>query len=137
MIKTTSFIALGASFALAACASTGTNSSEMSEKSQARLAQFDKTGETKNCLNLRQVDHIKPLSSNVFLIEARGKKFYLNETNGKCSGAERGRNALTYRTTMNSLCKGEIIRVFDTSADFTVGSCSLGNFQELTKKPNG
>ncbi len=96
-------------------------------------AGYQKTGETEYCLSLTRVQNIKALGNKQFLVKARGGDVWLNETNGKCSGAEKGYNRLQYTTPTNSLCKGQIVRVVDNTSDFTVGSCSLGRFVKLEK----
>ncbi len=95
---------------------------------------FNKTDEVTTCLPLRQVKSIKSAGKKKFLVSANGGRFYLNETSGNCSGAGKPFTYLQYKTSMNSLCKGEIIRVIDNSGGFTVGSCSLGKFTKLEKK---
>ena len=97
------------------------------------MSQFKNTGETTNCLQLRQITAIKPLDDKHLLAEVRGRNYYLIEPGGRCSGASSPGNALQYETTIARLCKGEIIRVVDTSQNFTVGSCSVKKITKLEK----
>ncbi|PWE16649.1 hypothetical protein DDZ18_12870 [Marinicauda salina] len=113
----------------AACASAQTT--DRSADADARLAEFERTGETRACVQTYLIDEMEALDESRFLVEMRGGDFYLNEVNGRCAGAGRGGTALSYSTSITSLCRGEIIRVFDTGAEMTVGSCALGAFERL------
>lgn len=94
------------------------------------LANYEKTGETVTCLNLSQVRDSNPLDDQAILFETSGG-VYLNELNGRCNRLGRERR-FSYSTPQNRICKGEIITVVD-SIGVTMGSCSLGDFQELSK----
>ncbi len=96
---------------------------------------YKKTENTESCLSLARVSSIKYVGHKQFLIKMRDGDAYLNETNGKCSGAGKSFNRLQYTTSANNLCKGQIIRVVDNTSELTVGSCSLGLFTKL--EPNG
>lgn len=100
------------------------------EDSAKVLAGYEKTGESVNCLQLRRVRGTDPLDDYAIIFEAGGKA-YLNELNGRCIGLSREKR-FSYRTPVSQICKGEIIRVFDSFGQFA-GSCSLGEFQELSK----
>lgn len=117
--------------ALAGCA-TG-SSEEARAAVAAELAKYEKTGETDNCLPLRNIDSIKAIDDYNFLIEMRNGNYYLNELSSRCSNASDSFNRLQYRTTIASLCRNEIVSVVDNSTGFTVGSCGLSEFQEVTK----
>jgi len=117
---------------LAACATASTGA--MSEKAAAKLAQFDRTGEIKNCLGIRQISSIDALDDRHFLVRA-GSQYYLNVTGGRCSNAGRAGYYLQYSTSLSQLCRNEIIRVVDNSSGITAGSCGLGSFERLEKKP--
>ncbi|MCI5047468.1 MAG: DUF6491 family protein [Aquisalinus sp.] len=118
--------------ALGACASSGTDDGE--DKVAAALAGFEKTGETESCLSLRRIDNIEALDDRTLLVRAGRGEYYLNETNGKCSGASRMGTSFQYETSISQLCRGEIIKVIDRGIDMQVGACGLGNFQKLEKK---
>ena len=94
------------------------------------LADYEKTGETVSCLGLSQVRDSDPLDDYAILFEASGK-MYLNELSGRCNRLGRERR-FSYRTPQNRICKGDIITVID-SIGVTLGSCSLGEFQALSK----
>ncbi len=123
-----------AAFAGAACASSG--SYEMSESASARLAEFEQTGDYLTCLGLRQVNQIKALDDYNFLVRVGSNHYYLNRVSGRCIGADSTFNRLQYTTSNNRLCRNEIISVVDNTTGFTNGSCSLGDFERLEKKPD-
>ena len=112
-------IALGLGFGAAA-----------GDRADRVLANYEKTGDTVSCLGLSQVRDSDPLDDYAILFEASGKT-YLNELNGRCNQLGRERR-FSYRTPQNRICKGDIITVID-SIGITVGSCSLGEFQALSK----
>lgn len=118
----------------AGCA-TVESDAEASSKAEERLAAFDRTGEERTCLSLRAVNRITPLDERNFLVRVGVSDYYLNETNGRCGGADSTFNRLQYTTSLSQLCRNEIIRVVDNSTGFTVGSCSLGSFERLEEKP--
>ena len=118
--------------AIAGCA-TGSGY-EASEAVVAELAKYEKTGTTDSCLPLRTIDTIKPIDDRNFLVKTRTGKLYLNELSSSCSGADRSQNRLQYTLSQSTLCQNEIIRVVDNLNGFTVGSCGLNRFQEVTRK---
>ncbi len=123
-----------AAFAGSACASGG--SYEMSEKASARLAEFDQTGDYQTCLGLRQINQIKALDEHNFLVRVGLNQYYLNRVSGRCTGASSTFNRLQYTTSISQLCRNEIVSVIDNTTGFVSGSCSLGDFERLEKKPD-
>ncbi len=128
-----------AAFACLGCASVQASGEQarddMSEKTAARLANYEETGETVSCLNVTRIRSIDALDDKRFLVTATGGDYYLNETSGRCSGAGRFGNALQYTISGGSLCRNQIIDVIDSSTGMTVGACGLGSFEKLNKKP--
>ncbi len=108
---------------------------EMSDKAAERLAAFEPTGKTRSCMSLTAIRSIDALDESRFLVEAAGGDYYLNTISGRCSGADRAGNRLQYTVTTGQLCRNEIITVVDNMSGFTVGSCGLGDFEELQEKP--
>lgn len=111
------------------------SSSAMAEDSAKILAGYEKTGESLSCLNLRQVRDTDPLDDYGIIFEVAGKKTYLNELNSRCARLGREKR-FSYKTSINRICRGEIITVFDSFGN-VAGSCSLGDFQELSKLDEG
>ncbi len=121
-------------FAGAGCATAATDSG-LSEKAAERLSKYEQTGETRSCLSLTQIDTIDPLDDSHFLVTTRGGGEYLNTISGRCSGASRAGNYIQYTTSINQLCRGEIVRVVDNMTGMTTGSCGLGDFEKLVEIP--
>lgn len=131
------FLAGAACFAaLVSCATANRMSGEnapMTDEVKAKLATFDRTGETLSCLGLRQISEIKPLDDYRFLVRV-GNDYYLNTVSGRCSRAADGFTHLEYSTSLSHLCRNEIINVVDNSQGFQVGACGLGGFERLKSK---
>ncbi len=134
MIKTRAALAAVIALTGAACATAGAND-EISEKVAAKLAEFEPTGETTACLSTTRIRSIDALDDKRFLVRVGVSDYYLNEVSGRCSGASRAGNRLQYTISTGQLCRNEIIEVVDNTSGFTAGSCGLGSFQELMKKP--
>ena len=96
---------------------------------------FVRTGEMRRCLGLRQIREIRPLDDHYFLVRVGVADFYLNQVRGRCRGAARGSNRIQYTTSLAQLCRNELINVVDNLSNIFVGSCSLGSFERLEKKP--
>ena len=103
-----------------------------------RLAGFERTGETRNCVSLSQVRTIQPLDDRHFLIELRNRETYLNVTLGRCNQAASRNTYLQYSVPANQLCRGEIVNVIDNGpGPFLAGTCGLGDFERLVPVENG
>jgi len=118
--------------AISACA-TVVSDADAADKAAERLAEFDATGETTSCLNLRRIRSITPLDDKTFLVRV-GNEYYVNRVSGRCAGADSSFNRLQYTTSQSNLCRNQIVSVVDNSQGFTVGSCGLGDFERLEKK---
>lgn len=111
---------------------------EPSEAAAERLAQFERTSETENCVSLRRLRSIQPLDDHHFLIEMRNGDMYLNVVNGRCNRAASAGTYLQYTTSGSQLCRNEIIDVVDNGgAGMLSGSCGLGEFEALTPVDQG
>ena len=133
MIKKSHLFAVGALIALSPAGSM-VAAEEMSDEAAQKLERFEQTGETRSCLGLRRISQITPLDDHLFLVRVGANEYYLNEVNGRCSGASRSFNRLQYKTSIGQLCRNEIIRVVDNSSGISVGSCGLGSFERLQEK---
>ena len=116
---------------LAACATS--DSYVMSERTAARLAAFERTGDADRCLNTSRINGIDTVDERHFLIRQGANQYYLNELSSSCYGAGRGNNRIQYATSTPQLCRNQIIRIIDNSSGFVVGSCSLGDFERVEK----
>ena len=84
------------------------------------LEGYSRTGETQSCLSLRQIDQIDPVDDTHWIFETRTGDKYLNGT------------YIHYETTGASLCRNDIVEVRDRGTNDLVGSCSLGDYEELS-----
>ncbi|WP_375202697.1 DUF6491 family protein [Hyphococcus sp.] len=125
------FIPVAAGLVCAMMASGALAVMSASEKAQATLSKYEKTGESRNCLMLSSVRDTDPLDDYTLLVEASGGAVYLNELNGRCTGLGRERRYVR-RSSSTNMCKGDIIRVIDSFGN-TRGSCSLGAFEALSE----
>ncbi|WP_420797882.1 DUF6491 family protein [Hyphococcus flavus] len=121
-------------FAVCGCATASSDEASMSERAAKRLAQFELTGESRNCLSTTQIRSITPLDDKHFLISGTGGRYYLNEVSGRCYGASRSANRIQYTTSTGQLCRNQIISVVGNTSGIFGGSCGLSDFQELRRK---
>lgn len=119
---------------IAGCASV--ERAEITPEAEERLADFERTGEMRACLNLRAIDQIDALDERHLLVRVGLNDYYLNEVSGRCSGAGRFNNRIQYTTSISQLCRNEIITIVDNTTGFTMGSCGLGSFERLIEKPD-
>lgn len=94
---------------------------------------FVETGETANCVSMRSAS-IDPIDENRLLFKV-GTRYYLNETSGSCERASSSFNRIEVTLFGPRACRGEILRVVDNNSGMFEGSCSLGEFRGLKKKP--
>ncbi len=120
--------------AVAACASAG-GAYQMSDKTAARLAEYEKTGESERCLSSNMISGIEAIDERHFLVRVGAGRYYLNALSSSCHGAGRAGNRLQYEVSIGQLCRNQIIHVVDNSGGFIVGSCSLNDFEKLEKAP--
>ncbi|MFZ5619356.1 MAG: DUF6491 family protein [Pseudomonadota bacterium] len=125
-------ILIGALSALG-CATTGAE--PVNDEAAAKLAEYNRTGEKTNCLNTTYIDQITAVDEKTLLIRARVSDYYVVDLSGRCNGATRISNRFEYTTSTGQLCRNEIIRIVDNTSGFTVGSCGMGEFEKLAKKP--
>ncbi|GGB74786.1 DUF6491 family protein [Glycocaulis alkaliphilus] len=137
-MKPRNFVTGMAAAAAALGMASAVSAQDMSDAAAERLAQFERTGETRTCVNLTQVRSIQPLDDSHFLIEMRNRDTYLNVVNGRCSRAASSSTYLQYSITGSQLCRGEIVNVIDNGGQGMLsGSCSLGGFERLTQAGEG
>lgn len=115
-------------------ASADDDAPEPSAKAAEILAKYDRTGDTRTCLNINRIRQIRALDDRHFLVRANTSKYYLNITSNTCHGASRATNRLQYTTSIAQLCRNQIVRVIDNTTGIFSGSCGLGSFELLEKK---
>lgn len=126
-------IFLGALIAAASCATAPVE--EINESAAATLAKYERTGEVVQCLNLRSISSIQPVTETTFLVRVGAGDYYVNDVSGRCNAAPRISTRLEYETTLSQLCRNELIRVVDNTTGAVLGGCGLGSFEKLEKKP--
>ena len=113
-----------------ACAATPTNEPR-SARAQQQLDRYltgKVAGAPRTCLPRYSADDMVVVDDNTILFRD-GRRVWRTEMLGGCSGLSRAGSALlTRQFGSGELCRGEIARVIDTSAGFTAGSCSFGDF---------
>lgn len=125
---------IGAMLLLAACATNGGYAGP-SDKTASRLADFERTGETTECLGVNLLRSVDALDQRHFLVRTVGNDYYLNEPSGACIGAGRGNTRIQYALGgTNQLCRNQIVTIVDNTSSVTVGSCGLGPFEKLEEK---
>ena len=116
-------------------AGCATSSAErVNEGAAAILAEYDRTGEVKSCMNVRQISSIDAVDEKTLLIKSGVNDYYVSDIKGRCSGATSTFNRFEYTTSTAQLCRNEIIRIVDNSTGFLTGSCGMGSFEKLVKK---
>ncbi len=100
----------------------------------AALDRFDETGDSVKCVSMRSVD-ITAVDDNTFLFKVGMNDYYVNRTRDACTGASSNFTRMEIRLFRAQLCNGEIINVVQQQSGLFRGSCSLGDFQKLQRKP--
>lgn len=106
--------------------------SEPAEETDA-LDGFVETGDTVNCVSMRSTG-IDVIDENRLLFKV-GSRRYVNETKGSCERADSSFNRIEARLFQPRACTGDIFSVVDNQTGAFLGSCSLGEFRALAKKP--
>ena len=107
------------------------------EKKQTRfektMAKYERSGETKNCLNPTRLRHSNVLDDYNIIFEVSPKRAYLTTLKRKCHSLGFHR-AISYTVRGSQICANDIFRVFDSSSHIPGASCSFGKFEKITKK---
>jgi hypothetical protein len=123
-------LALATGMAATACATQAGETDDASALEEA-LAQFERSGETISCLPTHRIDNIDPIDEQNWLVTTRAGETYLNTVSRGCFNADRPFTYLSYSVPGGQLCRGEIVRVIDSSSRMARGSCGLGDYEEL------
>jgi len=94
-------------------------------------------GEPRTCIPIRSIKQTKSHDDYTIDFELRGGKVYRNDLVHRCGGLG-FEKAFTYSTSLNQLCRGEIITVISTTGPGLSprGSCGLNKFQEIELIPD-
>jgi len=93
-------------------------------------------GAAQSCIPQSRIDSTRTFDSGAILYKMKGGPDYLNAPSPTCSELRQDR-AFASQTPSNSICRGDILRVFDPTSHFDYGSCALGDFipYARAKKP--
>ena len=96
------------------------------------LQPLDESGEPADCVSLAGLDRTEVVNDQTILFYMRGNQVYVNYLPRRCSGLNR-RKAFSYKTSLNRLCKVDLITVLDTygSGISRGASCGLGMFHPI------
>lgn len=100
---------------------------------QRVMERYEATGEREACIPMRRLGSSIVFDDQTIFFEGRGKRGYLNKLPAKCIGLAR-EERFAYANSFGSLCRGDIITVLD-SFGRAWGSCGVGHFDEMVKKP--
>ena len=91
-------------------------------------------GDTRNCINLNEIDHTSVIDNNTILFYARGRDVYRNDLPRSCPEL-RNEQRFMYRVSSSQLCSNDTITVLqDVGFGFMPGpTCGLGKFAPITK----
>ena len=113
----------------AACMSAG-SPAELSAEAQAALDSElagRTAGPAATCVPQRDIRHTRTVAGRVMLFEAVGDVLWVNRGSGGCSALRFGR-AFHTTTPSTSLCRGDVVTVFDPVSGTEFGGCSLDDF---------
>ena len=87
------------------------------------------------CLGLIRIDDSEILDARHMLFTTTDKQKYLNTLPKKCGSMGPG-DTYSFRTSMNRLCRGDVITIlYPGGLDFIPGaSCVLGMFEPVTQE---
>ena len=121
---------------LAGCMMSNAPAPQRSLRDQQTLDRYltGKTaGAAQSCLPFYRSEDMIVVDENTILFRDGSRRVWVNHPAGGCNSLGRPGTALVTRSYGGTgLCRGEIATVVDTSAGFTVGSCSLGDFIPFT-----
>ena len=99
------------------------------------LDRFERTGEKVNCVSMRSTN-ITPIDETRLLFRVGTSDYYLNETRGRCNDIDSNFTRIDIRLFGPQLCSLEILQIVDQQTGTFLGSCSVGEFEKLKKKPD-
>jgi len=92
-------------------------------------------GKPVSCIQLPRVGSTQIFDSGAILYRMNGGPDYLNKPDG-CDILRSDRATAT-RTPSTSICRGDLLRVFDPVAHFDYGACPLGDFVPYPRVKKG
>ena len=118
---------------LGGCATTGAEL--VDEAAAAKFAEYQRTGEVRSCMSVRQIASIDAVDEKTLLIRSGVNDYYVSDLSSRCRGVTSTFNRIEYATSSGQLCRNEILKIVDNSSGMLSGSCGMGSFERLEKKP--
>lgn len=120
------------SIAVAGAALSGAASAKDKKERVSKAPAAENIGEPRTCIRLRDIRQTKVHDDYTIDFEMRSGRIYRNNLGNRCSGLG-FEKSFSYATSLNQLCRGEIITVLNNSGGTLQprGSCGLTKFQEI------
>jgi hypothetical protein len=83
-------------------------------------------GPAVSCLSLRDIRSVDKINDYVAVIRMQGGKTYRSDMPASCPHL--GRDPYVHRSFAGDMCRGEILRFFDSASRIEYGSCTFGEF---------
>lgn len=112
---------------LAGLGAGGAASRETPEAAYARLLAGKTAGAPQSCLDTDRPPTQLSAFGDKLVYRVSRRLVYVNQTTGGCEGVAHDDVLVTQRFQSRS-CHGDIARTVDRVAQFTTGSCALGDF---------
>ena len=114
----------------AGCMAAADEAGELSAAAQSELDAAlagRSPGPAMSCIPQRDIRHTRTIADGVMLFEGPGDVVWVNRPGGGCGALRFGR-AFRTRTPSSSLCRGDIVTVFDPVSGMEFAGCSLVDF---------
>ena len=105
-------------------------------KLATELRNYQPAGAPVSCVPLRTLGGNRSAGEGAVIFGGKGTRVYVNRPPAGCPLLDHGR-AISFRTTTNQLCRGDIVSVFDPVNGINYGSCGLGDFEPYTRRREG
>ena len=96
------------------------------------LKEFNRPGDTVDCLPINKIKEIKVLDSQHIIFELYGKKTYLNTLPRKCT-ALAFYDGISYETRLSKLCNVDSLNIHTIRPTAATPTCGLGLFEKLER----
>ena len=96
-------------------------------------AGFERTGDVRSCITRRSIDEVETDDDTLWFIEMRNGTHFVSEVGRGCRRAGDNFTTLIYYVNGFQLCRGDFVRVMDSSLNFSMGGCSMGKFERLSR----
>ncbi len=101
-------------------------------KLEKALEDFDRTGETKRCINPSYMRSSNVVDDNHIIFKKNSRKSYLTTLKRKCHSLD-FHESIAYEVRGSSICRGDTFRVLNGTG-MGGAICSFGDFEMITRK---